>query len=160
MIREAYGASQKREAVNVRDLLNTLTLNVITRIAFGKKFFGPDVEVDEKSKAHQAWVQILPEITTRFTQILAENIHPALYWVDSLTGGRRAMQDCHRRMDALVQDLVDDHEQRLNKLSPEELDEYEPRDFMDSLLLLRGKENGHHVTDRNLKAISMVSTRQ
>lgn len=156
MMKEAYLASQKKESIDVRALFNTVTLNVITRMAFGKKFFGPGAEVDENSKSHLAWVHIVPEMTTRFGQILAESIHPSLYWVDTLTGVRRGMQDCHRRLDALTQDLVDEHKLRLDKLSPQELDEYEPKDFMDILLLLRGKENGQYVTDRNLKAVSMV----
>ncbi|CAM6100462.1 unnamed protein product [Calypogeia fissa] len=43
IIREAYLAAQRKESVDVRGLVNTLTMNVITRMGFGKKFFGLDV---------------------------------------------------------------------------------------------------------------------
>ncbi|CAM6092162.1 unnamed protein product [Calypogeia fissa] len=156
IISEAYLAAQRKESVDVRGLFNTLTLNVITRMGFGKRFFGLDVnEHDEKLKSHQAWVTIIPEMTTRFGQMLAESVHPSLYWIDTLTGVRKEMQSCHKRLDALCQDLVDEHKHRLDALSPQELEEYEPKDFMDIMLLLRGKENGQHITDRNLKAVSM-----
>lgn len=153
--RAIYLASQRKESIDVRELFNILTLNVITRMGFGKRFFGADVKHDGKLKSQQAWVSIVPEMTTKFTTFLAESIHPSLYWVDTLTGARRGMQSCQSRLDALCQELVDEHKQRLDALTPKELEEYIPMDFMDLLLLQRGSDNAKYITDRNLKAISM-----
>jgi hypothetical protein len=59
----------------MRDCFNAFTLNVITRMAFGKKFCRPVGNTAEGGDLDKTWINMIHEVAAKFGTMLAESLH-------------------------------------------------------------------------------------
>lgn len=150
IIRDSFDASLRHESVDLHHQMSSMMLNVIGQLSLGRKLYGTDCKTQEQ------WMHLVPEITENFGLLLAESLHPSLKWLDTLIGNRKKMQETFKKVDTLLQDILDEHKKILDDLSPKELEEYKPKDLMDLMLLHRNGKDSKYITDYNVKAISLV----
>lgn len=168
-VQDIYEASARDASINMHDLFTKLFTNVITRMTMSRRFFNSANsaaktlnETDSEAGSGNAelndsmgneWQQLIDSNHELMTRLLLEDVSPALAWVDILTGVRPRMQNSFARMDRLLQKVVDDHKA---ELSSREKDS-ENLDFIDVLLMLRDSSKTQFLSDRTIKAFSLVS---
>ncbi|ONI02891.1 hypothetical protein PRUPE_6G226900 [Prunus persica] len=93
--------------VELKSMFLDLTLNVIMRMVAGKRYYGEDGSVD-KEEARQ-FREIMEEIFAYAGAGNPADFLPILNWVGSVHGYEKKVMKLARRMDALLQGLIDEH---------------------------------------------------
>nr|TKS16002.1 hypothetical protein D5086_0000028400 [Populus alba] len=137
-IRELYNSwannSSSPVAVELKQWLEDLTLNVVVRMVAGKRYFGSAAASDdgEARRCQKAINQFFRLIGI----FVVSDALPFLGWLD-LQGHERAMKNTAKELDAILEGWLDEHRQR--RVSAGIKDEGE-QDFIDVMLSL--KEGG------------------
>ncbi|CAO2173025.1 unnamed protein product [Urochloa humidicola] len=135
LMRGLYSASGSSRATAVhlnRDHLSTLSMNVITRMVLGKRFFG------EGADAAEGPVSSLAEFKWMLDELLllngVLNIGDWIPWLDclDLQGYVRRMQKLGRMFDAFMEHVLDEHAARRRR----EGGSFVARDMVDVLMEL------------------------
>ncbi|CAO2163130.1 unnamed protein product [Urochloa humidicola] len=135
LMRGLYAASGSSRATAVhlnRDHLSTLSMNVITRMVLGKRFFG------EGADAAEGPVSSLAEFKWMLDELLllngVLNIGDWIPWLDclDLQGYVRRMQKLGRMFDAFMEHVLDEHAARRRR----EGGSFVARDMVDVLMEL------------------------
>ncbi|AQK51909.1 Flavonoid 3'-monooxygenase [Zea mays] len=136
LVRGLFAASGRRRAVRLgKDHLSTFSMNVITRMVLGKRFF--DGEEAEESAA-EGPVSSLPEFMWMMDELMllngVLNIGDWIPWLDclDLQGYVRRMKRVAARFDAFLEHVLDTHGQQRRR----EGESFAARDMVDVLMQL------------------------
>lgn len=136
-------SSASSGAVNLSNLLVSLTSSIICRVAFGKSYENEGVE---RSRFHN----LLHEIGAMFTAFFFTDYFPYVgYWVDKLSGLTSRLERIFEKMDEFYDEIISYH---LDPNRPKS----EHEDIVDVLLQLR-KERcfSFDLTFDHIKAVLM-----
>ncbi|OEL32138.1 Flavonoid 3'-monooxygenase [Dichanthelium oligosanthes] len=113
LVRGLFAASSSGRAVNLyKDHLSTLSMNVITRMVLGKRFFGEGADAVEgpvSSLAELKWM--LDELMLLNGVLNIGDWIPWLDWLD-LQGYVRRMKKLGKMFDAFMEHILDAHSER------------------------------------------------
>jgi typhasterol/6-deoxotyphasterol 2alpha-hydroxylase len=133
LVRGLFAASASGAAVHLnRDHLSTLSMNVITRMVLGKRFFGEGADAAEgpvSSLAEFKWM--LDELLLLNGVLNVGDWIPWLDWLD-LQGYVRRMKKLGRMFDAFMEHVLDEHSERRRR----EGEGFVARDMVDVLMQL------------------------
>jgi flavonoid 3'-monooxygenase len=132
-------------AVNLGQLLNVCTTNALSRVMLGRRVFndgngGCDPKADE-FKAMVVEMMVLGGVFN------IGDFIPSLEWLD-LQGVQAKMKKLHKRFDAFLTNIVEEHE-TLNSKSEKH------KDLLSTLLSLKDEtdDDGNKLTDIEIKAL-------
>ena len=137
-------ASCSRFPINLTDKLSSCTFAIIARAAFGKK-----------CKEQDAFISVLKETLELFSGPCVADMYPSVKWLDLISGMRHKIEKVFKRTDRILQNIVDEHREKMKteagKLQGEE-------DLVDVLLKLQQHGDLEFpLTDNNIKAVILVS---
>eukprot|EP01018_Ginkgo_biloba_P005306 Gb_05916 [translate_table: standard] len=131
MVGFMWRQSSAGRLVNVTNMLLAMNPNNMSRILFGKKYFGQEIESEEgQAEEYRACLHLTTELVGKF--YLGDYI-PWLKALDVFVGTERKMRDLRARVEKLVQRFIDQHRQRKREGGNGE-------DFLDVLLSLDGDD--------------------
>ncbi|XP_050238607.1 cytochrome P450 81Q32-like [Mercurialis annua] len=145
MIKSLFRNKKNEEQVNLKTIFFELMLNVMMRMIGGKRYYGDNVEEVEKAKIFQAIV--------RETFIAAgTNMGDFLPLVAAIGGGEEKLKKLAVRRDCFIQDLIDEHRQRIaSSCLPEE----RSKSLIEVLLALQESEPENY-SDQTIKGLMLV----
>ncbi|KAF2307136.1 hypothetical protein GH714_025034 [Hevea brasiliensis] len=141
----ALARASPTEAVNLGQLLNVCTTNTIGRVMLGRKVVGDGSGGrDQKAVDFQSMVRELMVLSGVFN---ISDFVPALEWLD-LQGVAAKMKKLHRRFDAFLTEIVEDH--KINGFNGAEM-----HNMLSTLISLKeeGDSDGLKPTDTEIKAL-------
>ncbi|KAL2536330.1 Cytochrome [Forsythia ovata] len=146
LIQNVWTLAQKGDAINLREVLGTFSMNNVTRMLLGKQYFG-----SEFAGRHEAmeFMHITHELFWLLGLIYLGDYFPLWRWVDPF-GCEKKMRDVEKRVDDFHTKIIEEHRQR--KIKQEENDQTE-MDFVDILLSLPGEDGKKHMDDKEIKAL-------
>ncbi|XP_008810710.2 cytochrome P450 71A1-like [Phoenix dactylifera] len=128
--------------VNLSKILNSLSSGLIARIAFGRKFLG-----EERSKKAQ---ELVEETSALFGGFYVRDYFPWLGWLGKLGGMDGRVKRCFINWDALLEEVIRDHEDRKRDQFGADQNE----DLVDVLLALqKDRTEGFTLARDEIKAI-------
>ncbi|XP_034692616.1 cytochrome P450 71D10-like [Vitis riparia] len=129
-----------RFPIDLREKISSFTFAVISKAALGKEF-----------KEQDSLKSVLEEGTKLASGFCLADVYPSVKWIHLISGMRHKLEKLHDRIDGILQIIVDEHRERMEK-STGELEAEE--DFIDVLLKLQ--QDGDlelPLTDDNIKAV-------
>lgn len=142
------------EAVNLSELFMTLTNDIVSRSAFGRKYSGG--ESGEKfRKLMKEFVGILGGFD--FGTFL-----PSLAWIDRVSGLEAKVERIAKEMDEFLEGVVEEHldsHKRVKELLGEKVENENRKDFVDVLLGIykQNMVDGFAIDRDGIKALILVS---
>ena len=136
--------SCSRFPIDLRVKISSFTFAVISKAALGKEF-----------KEQDSLESVLKEGRKLASGFCLADVYPSVKWIHLISGMRHKLEKLHDRIDRILQIIVDEHRERMEK-STGELEAEE--DFIDVLLKLQ--QDGDlelPLTDDNIKAVILVS---
>ena len=137
--------SCSRLQINFTEKISSLTFSIIARAAFGKK-----------SEDQDAFLSVMKELVEMASGFCVADMYPSVKWLDLISGMRYKIDKVFRMTDRILQNIVDEHREKLKTQSGKLEGE---ADLVDVLLKLQ--QNGDlqfPLTDNNIKAVILVST--
>ncbi|KAF7814031.1 cytochrome P450 71A1-like [Senna tora] len=128
MVKRLYESANK--TVVLKHHLFALTLNVISRMALGKKFTGRINENAVVSSSHE-YIEMVDELLFLNGVLNIGDLIPWLNFMD-LQGYIKRMKDLRKKLDKWMEDVLDEHEERRRK----KIENYVAEDMVDVLLQL------------------------
>ncbi|KAJ7532190.1 hypothetical protein O6H91_14G075700 [Diphasiastrum complanatum] len=146
MINYVLDRARRQEAIALRPMLFDLSLNMITRIALSKTFFGPNAT--RNSDRVEEFKSVLLNNFRVFSLFVIGDYLPFLKWIDWLRN-ERAIKKQFIAQDIVLQRLLDDRRQihRVNGWNNI------TGDFVDVLLSFSDKNQSGSMKDHNLKDV-------
>ncbi|KAJ9131525.1 hypothetical protein P3X46_035180 [Hevea brasiliensis] len=144
VLTRALARASPTEAVNLGQLLNVCTTNTIGRVMLGRRVVGDGSGGgDQKAVYFQSMVRELMVLSGVFN---IGDFVPALEWLD-LQGVAAKMKKLHRRFDAFLTEIVEDH--KTNGFNGAE------KYMLSTLISLKeeGDSDGLKPTDTEIKAL-------
>ncbi|RWR73956.1 LOW QUALITY PROTEIN: Cytochrome P450 [Cinnamomum micranthum f. kanehirae] len=130
--------------INLSEKFLSLTNKVVTRACFGKE-----------CKHQEVFIEALNELVTLASGFDVGDVFPSLEFVQVISGLKFRLERVHRKMDRVLDDILQEHEKSMTKESSEgRLEE----DLVD--VLLRLQHDGDleiPITKRSIKAVLAVS---
>ncbi|KAL0912171.1 hypothetical protein M5K25_018128 [Dendrobium thyrsiflorum] len=157
LLMEVWAKSSSGETIDLRQVLGGFSMNNVTRMLLGKKYFGP-------AWAGQREAMEFMEITHELFHLLGilylGDYLPAWRWLDP-TGCERKMREVEKKTDQFHQKIIDEHRERTRRRKKtrgshcKELDDDDDgaMDFVDVLLSLHGEDGKEHLDDKEIKAL-------
>ncbi|KAJ9691395.1 hypothetical protein PVL29_013546 [Vitis rotundifolia] len=132
--------SCSRLPINLTQNLSSYTFSVIARSAFGEKFEGQD-----------AFISVTKEMVELYSGFCVADMYPSVKWLDLISGMRYKLDKVFQRTDRILQNIVDEHREKMKteagKLQGEE-------DLVDVLLKLQQHGDLEFpLTDNNIKGV-------
>ncbi|XP_010548439.1 PREDICTED: cytochrome P450 81D1 [Tarenaya hassleriana] len=147
LLRELYGLPGQRQAkVELRPLLMGLTLNVITRMVAGKRYYGEEDAGDVQKAAE--FRELVGEAYEFAGATNPADFLPALRWFDYQSLVRRSKR-VGERMDMFLQGLLDEHIAKRGTLE-------EFKDTMIAHLLDLRDKDPQYYTDITIKGLILM----
>ncbi|XP_050213299.1 cytochrome P450 81Q32-like [Mercurialis annua] len=131
------------EHVNLKTAFFELMLNVMMRMIAGKRYYGENVEEAEQSRNFQ-------EIVRETFIAAGTNMGDFLPLVAVIGGGEKKLKKLGARRDCFIQDLIDEHRQRIASSSSEE----RTKTLIEVLLSLQESEPENY-TDETIKSLML-----
>ncbi|KAI3955986.1 hypothetical protein MKW92_033475 [Papaver armeniacum] len=119
--------------VRMDDWFAYLTFNVIGRIVSG---FQSTAVTGATSSTQENYKHAMDEATHLMSLFAVSDVVPWLGWIDRLTGLTRKMNNCGKKLDAVVGIAVEDHRRKKQRNATGPLMEIEQEDFIDICLLI------------------------
>ncbi|KAK4350592.1 hypothetical protein RND71_029905 [Anisodus tanguticus] len=140
-IRQEWDSSSS--VINLRDHFCSLTNNIISRVALGKKYNGRESRINAKVTLNE-----FGELLGIFN---VGDYIPWLAWVNKITGLDTKVEKVARELDTFLESVIEEHTSRNKK---EKYRQAEAKDFVDVLLEIQnGKETGVPLQRDSLKAL-------
>ncbi|PIA51583.1 hypothetical protein AQUCO_01100440v1 [Aquilegia coerulea] len=115
--------------VNLTEKLFSLTINIISRVAFGKKYQGGGSDVGN-------FHEIVIEAMNMLGSFTATDFFPYFGWIiDLFTGHSRRLEKCFHAFDNFYQQVIDEHLDPQRKRPEQE-------DIIDVLVRLQNEQSG------------------
>ncbi|KAH9722813.1 cytochrome P450 71A12 [Citrus sinensis] len=136
--------------LNLTEMLLTASSNIVSLCVLGKKADEEEENIGDSNK--------LGELSRRLEEQLAAfcmgDMFPSLAWLDVLSGFIGRLNATARAFDALLDQVIEEHTNKVSKGSGHDDDQSDKKDFVDILLQLR-KDGmlGAELSQDNLKAI-------
>ncbi|XP_077223106.1 cytochrome P450 superfamily protein [Tasmannia lanceolata] len=124
--------------VNVGEMLNICTTNALARVMLGRRVF------EEKKEAGE-FKEMVVELMVLGGVFNISDFLPALEWLD-LQGVAKKMKKLHRRFDALLGGIIEEHRKIGGGAGPH-------NDLLSLLMGLKEDEEGGKLTDTQIKAL-------
>ncbi|XP_059306943.1 cytochrome P450 71A4-like [Lycium ferocissimum] len=129
--------------IDLTDSLYSLTNNIISRVALGRKYNEGESGIDAKT--------ILEKLVELIGSFNIGDYIPWLEWVNKITGLDTKVEKVAKELDAFLESVIEEHISRNNK---GEYSAGEAKDLVDVLLEIQnGKETGFPLQRDSLKAI-------
>jgi cytochrome P450 len=146
--------AQEGKVVDLDFQLSLLATNIMTEMAFGKRYFGED-EKGEKEARHLK--QIVDDIFGAFGTVIIGDYVPSLWWVSKLQGVEAPLHELRKRMKQFAQEILDEH-RRDNATTDHQDSTYndKPKDFIDVLLSERLDDGSGKLSDDTIEAVLYV----
>ncbi|WOL03182.1 flavonoid 3',5'-hydroxylase 1-like [Canna indica] len=139
MVRSMHRAAAEGRPVVLPEVMVCALANIVGQTVVSKRVF--DAQGDESNQ----YKDMIVELLTGGGLFNIGDFVPAIAWLD-LQGIQAKMRKVHRRFDAMVTKLLEEHEATK--------DERKGRpDFVDTIMANRQGEGGETITDTNVKAI-------
>ncbi|XP_020583268.1 cytochrome P450 703A2 [Phalaenopsis equestris] len=154
LLMDVWHKSRNGETIDLRQVLGGFSMNNVTRMILGKKYFGPATAGQGEAMEFMA---ITHELFHLLGIIYLGDYLPAWRWVD-LTGCERKMREVEKKVDRFHQKIIEEHREagRRRKENGRGIDgeeEDDGMDFVDVLLSLPGENGKEHLCDREIKAL-------
>ncbi|KAD6119240.1 hypothetical protein E3N88_10511 [Mikania micrantha] len=131
-----------KHVVNLSELVMILTINIISRVAFGRRSSGYD---DEEQRING----LLLQSQAMFACFFYRDHFPFMGWLDILNGSMARLEKNFKDLDGFYQELIDEH---VNSNKPNNMQE----DMVDILLKLKNESDSTlKLTYDHIKAILM-----
>ncbi|XP_050382845.1 cytochrome P450 736A117-like [Argentina anserina] len=127
-------SSAESPAVNLSEMLSTLTSDVICRVAMGRKYS------DSGEGRGRMFMELSTEINELFARVNIGDYIPWLSWVSRINGLDAELDSLAKRFDEFLDLVVQDHIDSSNKTGGDHLADKVHQDFVDVLLSVQ-KEN-------------------
>ncbi|XP_026412009.1 cytochrome P450 71B26-like [Papaver somniferum] len=142
---DSISFSSNTTPVNVFEKLTSFTHKTICRVAFGS------TTGQSRSRNHfdnGRLIKVLCEVAA-LTSLYASDFYPEVSWIiDRITGIHGKKEKCFQDLDNFLQQIIDEHDNRPERLKPEQ------EDIIDVLLKLKKDHTSTiHLTDDHIKAI-------
>ncbi|XP_077246508.1 cytochrome P450 71A1-like [Tasmannia lanceolata] len=137
----SHSCSVAREAsINLSQMFMSLTNDIISLVAFGKKCGGD---------GENRYAGLVRQIAIMLGLFCVGDYFPSLGWIDVLTGLDSRMKKTFRAFDSLLDQVIEEH------LDPQRDEQIMGKDFVDVMLDVQKESNlqNIHITKDNLKAI-------
>ncbi|KAK3018377.1 hypothetical protein RJ639_003967 [Escallonia herrerae] len=143
MIDKISKLATSSKLANLSEMLATLTSNIISRIALGKRY-------DDNGHKTRRYLRIIRESEAASLVFFVSDYFPPLGWLDRCTRSYYRLQKNLKAMDIFYQEQIDEH---LNPKRPKSTQE----DIIDIFLQLRkGQLSSFNLTMDHIKAMLMV----
>ncbi|OIT20334.1 cytochrome p450 71a2 [Nicotiana attenuata] len=137
------GCDSSTSVIDLRDLFCSLTNNIISRVALGRKYNEGESGMNAKATLEQ-----LLELLGGFN---VGDYIPWLEWLNKINGLDIRVEKVAKELDAFLEMVIEEHMSRNKK---EKYHESEAKDFVDVLLEIQnGKETGFPIQRDSLEAI-------
>ncbi|KAK9136185.1 hypothetical protein Syun_015515 [Stephania yunnanensis] len=136
--------------VEMKQWFADLTMNIVARLVFGKRWFGKHVSSDEEEAARQLQ-RVLKRFVTLAGVFMVEDAVPFVGWLD-LQGYRKEMKSLAMELDSLMQGLLEEHRRKRGGGDGSEANK--EQDFMDVMLSVL---NDTVITDRDPDTVNKAT---
>ncbi|XP_073042417.1 cytochrome P450 703A2 [Primulina eburnea] len=143
LVRNVWEASQRREVVNLRQVLGEFSMNNVTRMLLGKQYFGAESAAQEEATE---FMHITHELFRLLGMIYVGDYLPFWRWIDPY-GCEKRMREVEKRVDDFHTKIIEEHRKRNKDECGIEMD------FVDVLLGLPGEDGKQHMDDVEIKAL-------
>jgi hypothetical protein len=148
-IRNCYCSSSSEAAVNLSELLYTVTNDVICRVAFGRKYGG---------ESGREFKKMLMEFTELLGSFIVGDYVPWLDWLTKVNGLYGRANRVAKQIDEFLDKVVEEHMNRYRGTNNEADADQEHYDFVDVLLWIqRSNTVGFSIDRTAIKALIFVS---
>ncbi|XP_037492613.1 cytochrome P450 71D9 [Jatropha curcas] len=135
-------SSRAGSTVNFSKMFNSVTYNIIQRVAIGKLWNGEEVVIPAIKK--------LIEAAGGFS---LSDVYPSIKLLHKISTTRFKLQRAHKEADRVFQNIIDEHRARRASRAKSGA-KNEEEDLIDVLLQAQSKEDLEHpITDDNIKAV-------
>jgi cytochrome P450 len=142
MVDKITEASNNNQVININELLSSLTNDVVSRVALGFK-----ISQGEKGKRFKV---LLGEFAQLLGALCIGDYVPWLWWVDRVTGLIGNVERIAKGIDEFLQDIVDDHLEKMKKGESVE----DSKNFVEILLdIQRENKLGFPISMDTIKAL-------
>ncbi|KAI3684963.1 hypothetical protein L6452_34193 [Arctium lappa] len=133
--------------VDLSETVTILTSNMISMVAFGKRTYGYDDEVQKEVGRFQ---ELLMESQALLAKFYYRDHFPLMGWLDKLNGSIARLEKNFNDLDEIYQELIDEH---LNRNRPKKMQD----DMVDILLKLKQEysNSSMELTFDHIKAVLM-----
>uniref|UniRef100_A0A3Q7GEG0 Cytochrome P450 71A4 n=1 Tax=Solanum lycopersicum TaxID=4081 RepID=A0A3Q7GEG0_SOLLC len=143
-IRQACDSNSSSSVINLRDCLCSLTNNIVSRVALGRKY-------NEEGQGGINAKVILHELGELLGTFSIGDYIPWLEWINKINGLDNKVEKVAKELDTFLESVIEEHVSRKNR---GENSTGEAKDFVDVLLEIQnGKETGFLLQRDSLKAI-------
>ncbi|KAK6118957.1 hypothetical protein DH2020_047295 [Rehmannia glutinosa] len=145
MVTNISGFASSNQVVNLSEMVMTLGITLICRIAFGKRY-------DEHGFEMRRFGELLHEAQASMATFFVSDYFPTFGWVDKLTGLINQVDTTCKNLDSFYQELIDEHLNRDRAKKGVEEDD----DILDILIQLKEhKSSSIELSWDNIKALLM-----
>lgn len=130
-----FSASQRGEAINLRNECDSVIVNTITRMLFGNRYAQSEHPI---AKEMDSFMDVVKEAMIVIGALIVSDLVPALDWLD-LQGYDRRMKNISQKLARVFKLIIDDHRRDLENKKECDISE-ESKDFVDILLSLQGQD--------------------
>ncbi|MED6136299.1 hypothetical protein PIB30_054736 [Stylosanthes scabra] len=127
---------RRRIVFNLSQAIVSMMFSITSMAAFGKKY-----------KEQEEFIKVVREVLKLAGGFYIGDLFPSAKWIQNLSGIRPKLEDLHRRVDRVLEIIINDHRQsRTNK---------EVEDLVDVLLKFEGSSSDVdlRLTNDNIKAM-------
>lgn len=136
-----------KHVVNLSEIVMILTINIISRVAFGKR----SCEYNDEQKNMTRFSELLLQCQAMFANYFYRDHFPLMGWLDKLNGSIDRLEKSFKDMDEFYQELIDEH---VNRNKPKDMQQ---EDMVDILLKLKQDSDcSVELTYDHIKAVLMV----
>ncbi|XP_024531366.1 cytochrome P450 703A2 isoform X1 [Selaginella moellendorffii] len=145
LVQIMFKEAKAENTINMREHLGGYTMNVVTRMLIGKRYFGTESMGEKEATDFRELIHAA--IVLHGVFYIPDHV-PLLKWIDP-NGYRRLFKKMGTRMDDYYSYIVEEHRKR--QRNGEVVDG--PKDFVDVLLGLAGENSELHLNDVEIKAL-------
>jgi len=140
-------ASEEGRVTNLSKQVVSMMYSITSRAAFGEKY----MEQDE-------FISLVREVVQIFGGFFIGDLFPSAKWLQNLTGMRPRLEKLHKKVDRILEKIINDHKKTKSRTTEGLLEGEE--DLIDVLLKFEDVSSSDldfGLTKRNIKAIIIVS---
>ncbi|KAM3360306.1 cytochrome 71D7-like [Capsicum galapagoense] len=141
LIESIRSSSSSSELINFTERVIWFTSCMICRSAFGQVL-----------KEQDEFIKLIGEVVSLAGGFDVADIFPSYKFLHSLSPAKQTLLDAHRKVDAIVEDVINEHKKNLENHNID--DAFGGEDLVDVLLrLMKDKSLQFPITNNNIKAI-------
>ncbi|KAM3282947.1 cytochrome 71D7-like [Capsicum chacoense] len=141
LIESIRSSSSSSELINFTERVIWFTSCMICRSAFGQVL-----------KEQDEFIKLIGEVVSLAGGFDVADIFPSYKFLHSLSPAKQTLLDAHRKVDAIVEDVINEHKKNLQNHNID--DAFGGEDLVDVLLrLMKDKSLQFPITNNNIKAI-------